>query len=86
MAKPTTLFLALDVRKDFITVAHADAYRSDPPVFVGSIGSRQADIEKLVRRFHSKAAHLVFACEAGLSRPIAWGHKRNNCLFASSKW
>jgi transposase len=86
MAKPTTLFVGLDVPKDFITVAHAEAHRSDPPVFVGAIGSRQADIEKLVRRLHSKAAHLVFAYEAGASRPIAWDHKRDSCLFASSKW
>jgi hypothetical protein len=54
-------------------------------VLMGAIGSRQADIEELVRRFDSKAAHLVFACQAGPSRPIAWGHKRTNCLFASSK-
>ena len=85
MPKPTTLFLGLDAHKDFITVAHAEAHRSLPPVFMGSIGSRQADIEKVVRRFHSKAAHLVFAYEAGPSRPIAWVHKRDKCSFLSSK-
>ena len=85
MPKATTLFVGLDVHKDFISVAHAEAHRSDPPVLMGAIGSRQADIEELVRRFDSKAAHLVFACQAGPSRPIAWGHKRTNCLFASSK-
>jgi hypothetical protein len=55
-----------DVRR-----AHAEAHRSGPPVFMGSIGSRQADIDKLVRRLHSKAAHLVSAYGAGPSRPIA---------------
>ncbi len=86
MPKPTPLFVGLDVHKDFITVTHAEAHGSRPPVFLGSIGSRRADIEKFVRRVHSKTAHLVFACEAGPSRPIACGHKRDSYLFASSKW
>jgi len=77
MRKATTLFVGVDVRKHFISVAHAEAHRSDPPVFVGAIGSRQADINKLVPRSHSKAALLVFAYEAGPSRPIARGHKKD---------
>ena len=48
MSKRTTLFVGLDVNKDFITVAHAEAHRSDSPVFVGAIASRQADNDKLV--------------------------------------
>jgi len=73
MAKPTTLFVGLDSHKDFISIAHAEAYGSDPPVFVRAIGSRQADIDKLVRRLHSKASHLVFAYEAG---PTGYGLHR----------
>ena len=84
MPKPTTLFVELNVHKDFISVVHAEAHCSDPPVFVGSIGSRQGDIDRPIRRLHSKAAHLVLAYEAGRSRAIAWGHKRDK--FVSSKW
>jgi transposase len=65
MSEPTTLFVGLDVHKDSIAVAHAEAHRADPPHFVGSIGTRQVDIDKLVRRLRSQAAQLVFAYEAG---------------------
>lgn len=65
MAEPTTVFVGLDVHKDSIAVAHAQGHGSDPPVFVGSIGTRQADLDKLIRRLHTKTSHLVFAYEAG---------------------
>ncbi len=35
---------------------------------LGSIGTRQSDIDKLIRRLHSKSAQLVFVYEAGLGR------------------
>jgi hypothetical protein len=54
MRQPTTLFVGLDVHKDSIAVAHAVAQRTDPPHFVGAIGTRHSDIDKLVRRLHSK--------------------------------
>ena len=65
MEQPTLLYVGLDVHKDSIAVAHADGYRSDAPHYVGCIGTRQADIDKLIRRLYTKAPKLVFAYEAG---------------------
>ena len=70
MTKTTTLHVGLDSHKEFITVAHAEAGSSDPPVYVGPIGVRHADVDKLVRRLHSKASHLAFVYEAG---PTGYG-------------
>ena len=65
MQQPTTLLVGLDVHKDSIAVAYARDGRTDPPTFVGQIGTRQVDIDKMVRRLRSKAPQLVFAYEAG---------------------
>ena len=85
MPKRIAVLVGLDVHKHFINVAHAEAHRSDPLVFAGSIGSWKANSHKLVWRFHSKAAHLASACEAGPSGATTRGHKGDDCLFASSK-
>jgi transposase len=73
MAQPTPLFVGLDVHKDSIAVAHAQGQSADPPVFVGKIGPRQADLDKLIRRLEAKAPALVFAYEAG---PCGYGLHR----------
>ena len=67
MAQSTPLFVGLDVHKDSIAVAHAAGGSTAPPVFVGAIGSRQADLDQLLRRLQSKAASLAVAYEAGPS-------------------
>ncbi len=43
------------------------------PHFIGAIGTRQYDIDKLVRRLQTKRALLVFAYEAG---PCGYGLHR----------
>jgi transposase len=67
MAQSTPLFVGLDVHKDSIAVAYATGGSTAPPVFVGAIGSRQADLDHLLRRLHGKAAALTVADEAGPS-------------------
>jgi len=73
MGKSTPLFVGLDVHKDSIAVAHAAGGRADPPVFVGAIGTRQADLDQLIRRLQGKASALMFAYEAG---PCGYGLHR----------
>jgi transposase len=70
MAEPTTLFVGLDVHKDSMAVAHASADHASETVYVGQVGTREADLEKLLRRLHSHASRLVVAYEAG---PCGYG-------------
>ena len=74
MQQPTTIFVGLDVHKDSISVAYAASDRSEPPQFVGQIGTRKSDIDKCIRRLQSKGSELVFAYEAG---PCGYGLYRH---------
>ena len=58
MAQSTPLFVGLDVHKDSIAVAHATGGSTEPPVFVGAIGPRQADLDQLLRRLQGKTSAL----------------------------
>jgi transposase len=60
-----TLYVGLDVHKDSITVAYAPADRGAEVVSLGAIGTRQCDIDKLIRKLQAKGATPVCAYEAG---------------------
>ena len=66
----TTLFVGLDVHKDTIAVAYAPEDRGAEVLSLGTIGTRQRDLDQLLRKLTSKAARLVFAYEAG---PCGYG-------------
>lgn len=65
MKKHATLFVGLDVHKDSISVAHVPDDRRAEVTYVGRIGTRAADIDRLIRRLADKAERLVVAYEAG---------------------
>ena len=60
-----TLYVGLDVHKESIAVAYAPEERRTEVVSLGAIGTRQCDIDKLIRKLQSKGAPLVFVYEAG---------------------
>jgi transposase len=70
MAQSTPLFVGLDVHQDAIAVAHAAGGGTEPPVYVGAMGTRQADIDRLMHRLQSQASTLIVADEAG---PCGYG-------------
>ena len=65
MAQSSTLFIGMDVHKETIAVAYVAQDHGAEVTFLGTIGTRQCDIDQLIRKMQSKAKHLVFVYEAG---------------------
>jgi methylmalonyl-CoA mutase cobalamin-binding subunit len=72
MTQFTTLYVGLDVHKDSIAVAYVAQEHGAEVTYLGTIGTRQGDIDQLIRKMQSKATHLVFVYEAG-----PWGYWLN---------
>jgi transposase len=64
MSKDSTTFVGLDVHKDSITVACVGAATTDPVIDVGTIGTQQYAIDRLIRKL-SRQRPLQFVYEAG---------------------
>ena len=65
MRHARTLYVGLDVHKESIAVASAREERDAEVIFLGTIGTRQCDIDTLVRTRTAQAKHLVCVYEAG---------------------
>src|SRR5919206_4934869 len=65
MSQSSTLFIGMDVHKDSIAVAYVAQDHGAEVTYLGTIGTRQCDIDQLVRKMQSKAKHLIFVYEAG---------------------
>ena len=65
MAHTSTLFVGLDVHKETIAVAYVGAEREAEVISRGTIGTRQGDIDKLIRQLQGKGKTLHFVYEAG---------------------
>jgi transposase len=65
MSQSSTLFIGMDVHKESIAVAYVAPIHGAEVTYVGAIGTRQCDIDQLIRKRQSKAKHLLFVYAAG---------------------
>ena len=65
MAQSSTLYVGMDVHKESITVAYVAQDDGAEVVSLGTIGTRQCDIDQRLRQLRSKSSQLVFVYEAG---------------------
>jgi transposase len=65
MYQSSTLYIGLAVHKEAIAVAYVAKEPHAEVVSLGTIGTRQCDIDKLIRQMQSTSNHLVFVYEAG---------------------
>jgi transposase len=65
MSQSSTLYIGMDVHKDSIAVAYVAQEHGAEVIYLGPMGTRQADIDQLTRKLQAKAKHLVFVYEAG---------------------
>jgi len=65
MAQSSTLYVGMDVHKESITVAYVAHDDGAEVISLGTGGTRQCDIDKLIRQLQSKSKQLVFVYEAG---------------------
>jgi len=65
MNQSSTLYVGMDVHKESIAVAYVAEEHHAEVVYLGAIGTRQCDIDQLIRKMPSNSQHLLFVYEAG---------------------
>ncbi len=65
LAEGSTRFVRWDVHKETIAGAHRVEERAAEAVSLGTSGTRQCDIAKLIRKLHAKGKTVHFVYEAG---------------------
>jgi hypothetical protein len=67
----------MDVHKDTIAVAYVAQEHGAEVTYLGTIGTRQCDIDQLIRKMPSQATHLIFVYEASPCGSWLYRYLRN---------
>ena len=70
MHQSRTLYVGMDGPKASLAVAYVAQDHDAEVISLGTFGTRQCDMDTLMRKLQSKATHLVFVSEAG---PCGYG-------------
>jgi transposase len=65
MHQSSTRFIGMDVHQDAIAVASGAQDHGAEVMYFGPIGTRQGDLDQLLRKMPSQAKPLIFLYEAG---------------------
>jgi transposase len=65
MAQSRTRFIGMDVHKDSIAVAYVAQEHGAEVLYLGSIGTRQGDLDQRIRKMPSQAQPLICVYAAG---------------------
>ena len=65
MPQSRTLDVGVDGHQESIAVAYVAQDHGAEVTYLGTIGTRQCDLDNLIRKMPSKAKHLFFVYEAG---------------------
>ena len=65
MSQSRTLFIGMEVHTESIAGAYVAQAHGAEVASLGTIGTRQCDIDQLLRKRQSKATHRIFLSAAG---------------------
>jgi transposase len=65
MHQSSTLYVGLAVHQEAMAVAYVAKAHDAEVVYLGPIGTRQCDLDTLIRKLQAKSKHLVFVYAAG---------------------